>query len=208
MQGKEWRKRFAQRTDITSKVVHLTRAQPDNGLSLIDVLFKIIREKKILGSTTSSGFIVGKSRAVCMQDTPLYSIVQNVYYEEKLKETKKGYIEKYKACGLIFPKSYVFNKGGRPVIYDKTENAKQYLPKDQWWRIVNFDLSDKNNIIDWTHEREWRVKGDFEFQLDKTSVILPNHKVYTKFFKKYKGEYGHYPTDDLKEIINATSIFF
>ena len=50
---------------------------------------------------------------------------------------------------------------GRPVIYDKTISAKKYLPENEWWRIVNLDLSDEDRFIDWTHEREWRVPNDF-----------------------------------------------
>jgi hypothetical protein len=72
----------------------------------------------------------------------------------------------------MFSKSYVYQKGGRPVIYDKTEEAKKYLPPSQWWRIVNLDVSDNNNVIDWTHEREWRVPGDFEFELSAATLLV------------------------------------
>ncbi len=71
----------------------------------------------------------------------------------------------------MFDKTYIYKKGGRPVIYDKTEEAKKYLTEDKWWRIVNLDLSDSNNIIDWTHEREWRVLNELTFEL-KMLVLL------------------------------------
>ena len=72
----------------------------------------------------------------------------------------------------MFPKEYVYNKGGRPVIYEKTEIAKTFLPKEQWWRIVNFDLGNSDNIIDWTHEREWRCPGNFEFELSEATILM------------------------------------
>ncbi|ACK69357.1 hypothetical protein PCC7424_0901 [Gloeothece citriformis PCC 7424] len=56
----DWKQRLASRSDLTSSVVHLTRPVNNNGqqLSIIDVLLKIICEKKLLGSSTQSGFIV------------------------------------------------------------------------------------------------------------------------------------------------------
>ena len=60
----------------------------------------------------------------------------------------------------MFPKRYVYNAGGRPVIYEDAEVAERMLPdKRDWWRIVKFDLSNKKKVVDWTHEREWRVPG-------------------------------------------------
>lgn len=38
--------------------------------------------------------------------------------------------------------------------------------------VFNNNLEDRQNIIDWTHEREWRVKGDFEFELPQVYVLL------------------------------------
>ena len=37
---------------------------------------------------------------------------------------------------------------------------KSILPSDEYWRIVNYDLSDNKYMVDWTHEWEWRVPGD------------------------------------------------
>lgn len=54
----------------------------------------------------------------------------------------------------------MYKKGGRPVIYDQTIEAKKYLPESQHWRIVNFDLSNDDRLVDWTHEREWRVPDE------------------------------------------------
>ena len=166
---KDWRRRIAERSDMSSSVIHLTR---EAGETIIQkILYKILSEKKIIGSTTDSGFICGYTKAVCFQDAPLTSICQNVFFEQKQREQNNQYKIRYRAFGLMFEKSYAFAKGARPVIYEKASQAKEFLPKNQWWRIVNLNLEDKENIIDWTHEREWRCPGDFEFDLTEVTLI-------------------------------------
>ena len=38
-------------------------------------------------------------------------------------------------------------------------------------------------IIDWTHEREWRVPGELCFEYLQCEIIVPNSKYYKKFVK-------------------------
>jgi hypothetical protein len=53
------------------------------------------------------------------------------------------------------------------------ETAQQFLPEDQFWRIVNLSISVADpKIIDWMHEREWRVPNEFNFKLNVAHVIL------------------------------------
>ncbi|MDC5822206.1 hypothetical protein OPW19_20535 [Vibrio europaeus] len=160
----DWMKRYSERSDLSIGVVHLTRETEEHEMA--SLMFKILAERTLIGSTTQQGFIVGGSSAVCFQDVPLNSVCQNTWFEQKLRESGQSNKVRYAPCGFWFPKTYVYNYGGRPVIYDRTDLAKQYLPYEEWWRIVNFDLSDDEHILDWTHEREWRVKGDFVFDLD------------------------------------------
>ena len=176
MNRDKWKKRIAERTDVSGHLVHLTKANDE--ISAEKVLMKILEERVINGSTTDSGFICGKKAAVCFQDAPLYSIAQNIYYEQKLRKEKEESKVRYTGFGLLFTKIYVFKKDGRPAIYDKTISAKKYLPENEWWRIVNLDLSDEDRFIDWTHEREWRVPNSFEFELSKVHVLVPNEKAY------------------------------
>ncbi|WP_283693126.1 DUF2971 domain-containing protein [Clostridium perfringens] len=209
MKLEEWKKKIAERNDITGHLIHLTKEREieDKKISSIEILVKILKEKKLIGSTTESGFIVGDKSAVCFQESPIYSLAQNVYYEQKLFKDKKLKKMRYVGVGLMFNKTYIYKKGGRPVIYDKTTEAKKYLPKDQWWRIVNYDLSDENNIIDWTHEREWRVAENLEFELSDISVIVSNYKMFKKIIK----ECNNVEIDlvnEVKSIINLGDLFF
>lgn len=179
----KWIQRSASRSDITGQVTHLTKRTKDE--HAIEVLIKILRARTLTGSTTASGFIVGNTPAVCFQESPLYSICQNCQYEAKdAKENNKE--ARYSAFGLMFQKDYIYNKGGRPVLYEDTDFAKKILPEDQWWRIVRFDLSNSDSIIDWTHEREWRIPNNFKFDISKATIIVPNPENYRVFYELSK----------------------
>jgi hypothetical protein len=176
---KVWRRRIAERTDLSSYVVHLVRE--NDKLKVYDVLMAILNERTIRGSDPRKGFISGDRPAVCFQDAPLSGISQNVYYEQKYLEKNPDARLRYRAIGLMFDKRYVFSAGGRPVIYDRPEEMKKHLPADQWWRIVNYDLSDDDNLIDWTHEREWRLPGDFHFDPSEATVLVVGTRGYRLF---------------------------
>ena len=182
---KEWMKRYAERSDISTQLIHLTRKNPDIGDAVV-VLLRILQERKLRGSTRQSGFIVGDRRAVCFQDTPIVSLCQNLYYEQKFREAHEAGKLRYQPIGVAFSKHYAFQKGARPAIYDRTAEAKKYLPPELWWRIVNLDLVDQENIVDWTHEREWRSSEDFEFELKYTFVLLSNETAYHRFIVQSK----------------------
>ena len=189
--SKAWSKRLAERVDLSSGVCHFSK---DKGKqNVLDVLFSILKENKLRGSSTSEGFIHGNIPAVCFQDAPLTGLCQNLYYEQKYREVNHSSKIRYRATGIMFRKPYIYAKGGRPVIYDKPEDAKLYLSKENWWRIVNYDLSDKNNIIDWTHEREWRVPKEFIFDLKEATILLVHEGQYKKFMDKCKIDWPELP---------------
>lgn len=191
---KDWKRRISERTDMSTALIHLTRETGKEKTS--DILYKILKEKKIKGSTTDSGFICGKEIAVCFQDIPLNSMCQNVFFEQKKRELDSNYKLRYRAIGILIDKKFAFQKGARPVIYEKTNIAKKILPESEWWRIVNLDLNDSNNIIDWTHEREWRVKGNFEFELKDVTILCIEYSTINTLANKFKKD----GIDLLKEI--------
>lgn len=174
-----WLKRMRLRSDMSAYVTHLTRENLP--LGPIDVLLKILKEQK-LNASTNSGFISGSAGAVCFQDAPLHSITQNLIHEQFNME-ELGNKVRYRPFGLCFRKDYAFRKGARPVIYEQREIAKQKF-KDELWRVVTFDLTDADRIIDWTHEREWRTKGDFAFELSEATILITNSSAYNTFMEK------------------------
>jgi len=177
----QWRKRIHLRSDISGSITHLTRENSET--SAIDVLIKILSEKRLIGSSPEMGFIIGDTKAVCFQDAPIYGLTQNLI-NEQYSRSELGNKIRYRGIGLGFSKKYAFIKGARPVFYETKDMAKSIIPASEWWRIVSFDLSDDQNIVDWTHEREWRVKGDFCFDLNETYVYLVNQSSYQAFMER------------------------
>ncbi|HDS1675423.1 TPA: hypothetical protein QEL58_000921 [Stenotrophomonas maltophilia] len=202
----EWKSRIAQRSDFTTSLVHLTRDAATD--SALDVLIKILSDKKLVGSTTASGFIVGSTPAVCLQESPIYSLAQNIYTEQSYRKQNPSAKKRYLGVGLQFAKAEVFLKGGRPVIYERTATAKAFLPPDEWWRIVNFDLTTSSAIVDWSHEREWRVPNELSFELNQVAVLLPNSKTYHRFVKRCLAMSRPDFLTDTRGIVQLSSVFY
>lgn len=173
-----WRKRFKYRGDLSSRVAHLTKGT--NMDEAFYNLMNILKKKKIYGSSKKSGFVCGEIPAVCLQEAPLAAIAENLQYEEMLRQDNGGKI-RYLGFGIRFQKTFIYKNGGRPVIYDKTDAAKKYLPESEYWRIVRLDLSNGDYIVDWTHEREWRVPNSLNFKYRDCEIILPTSRYYKKF---------------------------
>lgn len=212
MNVKDWGKRISRRSDISMGLVHLTKG--NDKLNSFQVLMKILKEQKLIGSTNQTingvprGFICGNEPVVCFQDVPLFSLSENILLEQQMHSDTPTAPIRYTAFGLRFDKRYIFQKGGRPVIYEKTEVAKKFLPNDEYWRIVKLDLDNVDNIIDWTHEREWRIKGDFSFDLNEVEILLSDQDSVNKFYKYCEKEDMLHIFKEIKGIITLKSLVF
>lgn len=205
-----WTKRIASRSDLSSQVVHLTRGTEINGTKIgpVDVLVSILKDRRIRGSTTDKGFITGDIPATCFQDVPLFSICENIHSEEQYRAAVPDAKVRYMGVGVMFSKPYVFARGGRPVIYETSDKAKSILPEDEWWRIVRFDLNDDQNFIDWTHEREWRVPGSFDFDIEEATVVLPNNFGYKRFLKQCREVEDEDIVESIRGIVSLGAVFY
>ena len=212
MNVKDWGKRISRRSDISMGLVHLTKG--NEKLNSFQVLMKILKEQKLIGSTNQTingvlrGFICGNEPVVCFQDVPLFSLSENILLEQQIHSDTPKVPIRYTAFGLRFDKRYIFQKGGRPVIYEKTEVAKKFLPNDEYWRIVKLDLDNVDNIIDWTHEREWRIKGDFSFDLNEVEILLSDQDSVNKFYKYCEKKDMLHIFKEIKGIITLKSLVF
>jgi len=110
-------------------------------------------------------------------------LANNCWFEQTWRKENGSGKTRYEPTGLIFRKRHVYALGGRPVIYDVTEDAKGYLPTHQWWRIVNFDLRNENNIVDWPHEREWRIPHKLSFNSADVVLLFANNTEVNEFIK-------------------------
>lgn len=145
--------------------------------------------------------------AVCLQEAPLTAIAENLQYEEKLRKEENHKV-RYLGFGIRFQKNFIYKKNGRPVIYDETNRVKEYLPENEWWRIVKLDLSNKEHIIDWTHEREWRVPGELCFEYSQCEIIVPNSKYYKKFVKYCLGKNREDILLKIRGVVVMASVYF
>ena len=209
-QKPDWEKRIARRSDLSSQVVHLTRSAVKDGHDVgpVDVLIKILLDRRISAST-ASGFIVGDTPAACFQDAPIYAIAQNIDAERQYRDKYDKSKIRYVGVGLMFNKVTVYQRRGRPVFYEDTERAKSILPECEWWRIVRFDLNNVDDMVDWTHEREWRVPGDFCFQLDEATVVLPSKEAYEEFILKCEAHKQEANIlHEIRGIVTLGSVFY
>ena len=173
-----WKARIESRTDMTRRVTHLTKGATDD--EAFEKLWKILIDKKLIAGT---GFINGSEKVCCFQEVPLLSLAENLKYEASADRNKR-----YSAFGIRYNKGTLFSKGGRPVLYGDVTELKNILKPEEYWRIVSMSLTNSENIIDWTHEREWRIKGDFSFEYTDIEVIVQDYNYYNKFVNRCLNE--------------------
>ena len=199
MDDAKWRKRITNRNDLVARITHLTKAR--EGRTAFDNLWKILTDKKIIGSG-NTGFIVGKKTACCFQEVPLNAIAENLLFEDI-----EGGKTRYSAFGIRVHKGDFYKVGGRPVIYGDSDELKLILPPDQYWRIVDMNLTDVSNLTDWSHEREWRTPGDFEINYNRIEIIVESQEYYKKFVKKCIDENRLDILQEINGIITLNSIY-
>jgi len=195
---KEWAEHINSRPDCSEYITHLTKRSGDK--RSIEVLYDIIDSKKVVGST-EKGFVTN-GPAVCFQDIPLESMASNILYEEnKNFQERLDYCAKtdwtydlddvppefrYEAFGIRVHKIDAYKKGARPVIYGDKKLFLSLLPSAEHWRLVDMDLTNENLLIDWSHEREWRIKGDYTLNLDEIEVIVGCEQSKQEFLEYYR----------------------
>lgn len=203
MNHTEWRDRIIHRNDISSRITHLTNGDsPDDAFQK---LMKILVDKKLIGGL---GYINGNTPVVCLQEAPLSSIGENLIFERLLREGNKSNKHRYRAFGLRFSKPYIYKNGGRPVIYENAKQLKNIIPNSQYWRVVDFQLSDIINYVDWSHEREWRVKNQLSFEYDDIEIIVPSKAYYKKFIEYCEANNRMDILKEISGIITLDSIFY
>ena len=172
------------RDDLSNKLVHLTKGTSDdidgNRGEALNTLTKIMISKQLKGGT---GFIKGGHKCVCFSEAPISKLSYII--------AKKGQNDfKYHPYGVIVDKSWLYEKGGRPVIYGPDEDYKK-LPDDLKYRHVRFELSKTSNI-DHTWEREWRIQEEaLDITDQDVTLVVPDREVKSALVNRYAGRW-HY----------------
>ena len=180
------------RPDITHALIHLTGDRTaQNGLNAEQALHSILQEGKIRGSD-NSGYIKGPNRAACMTEMPLSSIS---YFVDSHQAKHK-----YQNFGVAISKDSAWRAGARPVIYLPDDEAS-WIPESEKWRHVQFN----HGKVDFTHEREWRCKGDLDISKVGIYVIVPGKehedRVRSNNLIKYNNVIGYLHMDYIVDIL-------
>jgi hypothetical protein len=148
------------RDDLSDRLVHLTK-----GDDPLTTFLQILDDQALLGG---NGFIKGGHKCICFSEAPISKLPQ-------VLSTPHGDV-KYRPYGFIFKKTWVFGRGGRPVIYQPDPDYA-LLPEEKKHLHVRFWLSDSYNV-DHTWEREWRIKSDrLDFTPDDVTLLMPTRTV-------------------------------
>jgi hypothetical protein len=146
------------RDDLSNKLIHLTR-----GEEAAETFKKILDDKKLIGN---DGNIKGSYKCVCFSEAPISKL-------SLILAQTMAHDMRYKPFGVMVDKEWLFDQGGRPVIYQS--NAEyDLLDENQKYRHVRYEPSNK---IDFTWEREWRIQTDnLLLDPEHTTVIVPNRE--------------------------------
>lgn len=189
---------LASRTDLSTFLVHLTRASGD--LSAKDVLLKIIRDKKLLAgaplgiatkSLSAAQIDSTNQRVVCFTETPMAHL-------SLLTKEIEGRMQKFEPFGIAVTRKQARRKGANPVWYVDITPGHDWLtnPLNELVRKAidsgSFDASEIAKLApfveqmgagpanpqtgvaayrkEFWREREWRYLGDF--YLPNTYIVL------------------------------------
>ncbi|RBP46506.1 hypothetical protein DES53_102897 [Roseimicrobium gellanilyticum] len=137
------------RADLSEWLVHFTSGDNIEGAR---ILSKILSEGKLRSSYYPP--------AVCFSEAPLAEL-------NKLFTLYRAYSKpRFAPFGVAVRKTWLFNQGGRPVIYGKKDEREE-LPASVRFRHVAYDPANH----DFTWLREWRVAGA-TLPLDPSETII------------------------------------
>src|SRR6266516_3972805 len=146
------------RDDISDYVVHFIKG--DTFDHAFETLRKILKEMRLLGGT---GYIKGGYRCVCFSEAPVHHLGSAL-----TRPTVHGV--RYRPFGVVVSKSWLFARGGRPVIYRPDEEFLS-LPDRMRWRHVRYEPA-ADPPIDFSWEREWRVKTDIAALVQRSHALF------------------------------------
>lgn len=203
------------RDDLSRFLVHLTRDYSD--ATAEDNLLSMLRQKRIearnahclfapkVSKIGFSNVLKKQFNTVCFTETPLNQL-------QHLAQEIPG--RKIELCpfGLVFWKANLLEAGANPAVYinSKAKGLRELLLKQfdehfkqlrqyrqfklefgndadaiiRYYALINI-ISDR---VDFSWEREWRVKGDFSFTFNQlVAIIAPDPKNFRKKADQYFG---------------------
>jgi hypothetical protein len=154
------------RDDLSQKLIHLTRGENDQKAA--NVFLSIIQERRLRGGT---GCVKGGFRCVCFSEAPVSKLAH-------ILANRPAHGMRYSPFGVMLDKSWLFSRGGRPVIY-QTDGEYELLHETQKFRHVRYDPT---SGVDFSWEREWRLRIDtLALDPEDTTLVVPT-RTWEKWF--------------------------
>lgn len=186
--------RALNRSDLSQWVVHLVRStaeiHPGQYGYAGEILTSIINEGKIRPSLKEHVARFAPEGAACFYDS-----LPKVWPEIAATNPNGRPL-----LGIMCLKNVIWALGGRPVIYTDLSNP-DFWPESERFRLVHTDLTRVPGPIDWTHEREWRVRGGLSFNQPQFNnylwwwPVVPNIAWTNYLFQTYSGIHEVYDTE-------------
>jgi hypothetical protein len=140
------------RSDLTDWLLHLSHGPEDWPLGYPGApkegLYRILFQRRVAASKQRQIVRFDAAGAACFYGVPHWAWPQLV---DTNPSGRRGY-------GIMVMKSVFERLGGEPVIYDKSRDGAEFHPSRHYRLVVHDPVAG----IDWSHEKEFRFRGDFD----------------------------------------------
>ena len=169
-------------------LTHFTRASKT--ARAIDNLISILTGGVIRGGRR---MVRGGRPAVCMFDVPLTELRTLLARRNR---------RRYEPFGIAVDRRYAFRMGARPVIYMPWREARDVLAPTEFWRVVNMEY-DRTPPIDWSFEREWRLRGDLAIPERLCAALVETWRDADEIYDRFAGRPPCAGVIPLRELFGA-----
>jgi len=162
------------REDISDKLIHFTTGETLE--NAFDRIHTIINKSRLIAG---NGFVKGGYRCVCFPEAPVAALEHGLL--------NSSAYSRYSPFGIMFEKRWIFEQGGRPVIY-QPDSEYDALPESHKWRHVRYEPN-AEEPKDFTWEREWRILTDeLNFNASVAAVVVPDRDWAERLIAEHESE--------------------
>jgi hypothetical protein len=159
------------REDLSEDLIHFTQGSDEDAFAKLQ---QIIKDQQLLGSFE---LVKGQHTCVSFTEAPAKNLLDG--FTNRYGDTR------YSLFGIQVTKQWLFEQGGRPVIYQPEEDYR-LLPPDLRWKHMTYELRKGKRRLDFLWEREWRIQTDaLAFSQETAQIIVPSRV----WFDRLKGEH-------------------
>lgn len=106
---------------------------------------------------------------------------------------------RYSRFGIVVSKAWLFQWGGRPVIY-QPDSEYGLLPRKLRWRHVRYEPGE----VDFTWEREWRINCDeLRFGPADIGIVVPDQEWAERLMKENEIE-NHFRIQQYMQLMDES----